>query len=100
MVAQKPRVNSRATVISADARPNPMAASVLDWGAGRYPSGTRPSARAHAAKSGARGTLPHMPLAGWCFLVALFAELGGVALIVMEAIRMRHLMRRWHEFNP
>ena len=41
-----------------------------------------------------------MSLAGWCFLVALFAELGGVGLVVAEAIRMQHLMRRWHEFNP
>jgi hypothetical protein len=31
-----------------------------------------------------------MPFAGWCFLVALFAELGGVALIVSEAIRKRN----------
>jgi hypothetical protein len=41
-----------------------------------------------------------MSFAGWCFIVALLAELGGVALIVSEAIRMRHLMKRWQEFNP
>ena len=41
-----------------------------------------------------------MPFAGWCFLVAAAAELGGVGLIVAEAFRMRHLMRRWQEFNP
>jgi hypothetical protein len=41
-----------------------------------------------------------MPFAGWCFLVAAAAELDGVVLIVAEAFRMKHLMRRWREFNP
>jgi hypothetical protein len=38
--------------------------------------------------------------AGYCFIVALAAELGGVALIVCEAVRMRRLLDRWNRLNP
>lgn len=41
-----------------------------------------------------------MPFAGWCFLVGLVAELGGVALIVCEALRMNALMKSWEKRNP
>ena len=46
---------------------------------------------------------PHcavVQLAGWFFVVALLAELGGVALIVCEAIRIRRLSKRRQQANP
>jgi hypothetical protein len=55
--------------------------------------------RPHAAReASARHCV--LPFAGWCFVVAFVAEVGGVGLIIAEAIRMRRLMQRWHDFNP
>ena len=41
-----------------------------------------------------------MQFAGWCFIVSLLAELGGVGLIVCEALRMRSLLAKWEQRNP